>query len=278
MSEEECKGRRGQLSEAGEARAAAAATRRAAGPHTLTCALLLLRARQPTAGGQAHALLYDRAVWRALRAASWLQGFAWEACRRRCHRPVNWDAIQQHSPNAGGRRWSSAVCLRRRRPPARRSRGAAAAQVPPWRRLRYFSRSVTALEMSVPQDLFGMEGPLESGGGGGLGSRAAAPAEPAELVQELASRYDAAHHTLDADEELPGSFAARAVIGGASAVGGDAASKPPPSAGDHRGPSTPAAAGAAGPAPPGSPLDPGVGPVRRCGGMEDGRMSGACRA
>lgn len=90
--------------------------------------------------------------------------------------------------------------------------------------------------------------------------------ETAAEVQETAAHFDALHHT---EEELPGSFAAKAAIGdgpsgsggsgsrsaGGGASGADeaAAMQPPP---------TRPPAKAEGPVPPGSPLNPGVGPVR----------------
>lgn len=98
-------------------------------------------------------------------------------------------------------------------------------------------------------------------------------AETAEEVREAAARFDAVHHT---EEQLPGSFAAKAVIredGSPSRSAGQPAAAAAGSA-DEAAPVHPAAAPmpakAEGPAPAGSPLDPGVGPVSGCRAAHNG--------
>lgn len=88
-----------------------------------------------------------------------------------------------------------------------------------------------------------------------------------EELQDFSAHYDPLHHTLDPDQRLgplTASFAAQAALGGGAS--GSVSGRPPPAAAAAAGPqgasATPATpAKAEGPAPPGSPLDPGVGPV-----------------
>ena len=89
-------------------------------------------------------------------------------------------------------------------------------------------------------------------------------AETAAEVREVAAHFDALHHTPE--EEVPGSLAA---TGGPSSSGssgsgkltGAAASAGAAQAAARQPPATGTPTRAEGPAAPGSPLDPGVGPV-----------------
>lgn len=90
-------------------------------------------------------------------------------------------------------------------------------------------------------------------------------AETAAEVRETASHFDALHHT---EEELPGSFAAKAAIsdssgqqaGAATASSAATAGRADKTASGQ----PPAPTRAEGPAPAGSPMDLGVGPVSGC--------------
>ena len=89
-------------------------------------------------------------------------------------------------------------------------------------------------------------------------------AETAAEVREVAAHFDALHHTPE--EEVPGSLAATDGPSGSSSTGsgkltGAAASAGAAQAAARQPPATGTPTRAEGPAPPGSPLDPGVGPV-----------------